>query len=79
MTASSPESFKRASRFKAKDGPHPSTLDASKREHLGKAIGATIVAGVFVVSLLITPGLPGFLLATGLALVWVVIEIANDR
>jgi hypothetical protein len=45
------------------------------KKHFGKAIGA----GVFVVCVLIAPGLPGFLLGVGLALVWIVSEIVSDR
>ena len=63
--------------FRAKC-PHLETMNGWKK-HLGKALGPAIGAGVFLVCLIITPGLPGFLLATGLALVWVVIEIARDR
>jgi hypothetical protein len=45
------------------------------KKHLGKAIGA----GVFVVCVLIAPGLPGFLLGVGIAVVWIISEIASDH
>jgi hypothetical protein len=48
------------------------------KKHLGKACGPAIGAGVFVVCLIITPGLPAFLLAAGLAVSWLVLEIASN-
>jgi hypothetical protein len=46
-----------------------------KREYLGKLI----VTGFFVVCLLIAPGLPGFLLAVGIVLVWILFEITRGQ